>query len=573
METESEISKLLFQDAGNFMTQETLGAYLLNQLSQKGIEHIFGIPGDYILRFDKLIEKHPSIKFINTTRENTAGYMADAYARFKGLGVACITYGVGINIVNAISQAYVESSPLVVISGAPSQAELSKEVRLHHLFNKSLQDHIETTQFEIFEHITVAQALLNNPKHAAAEIDRVLTTCLTLKKPVYLELPRDQVDQVVFPLEAALPLPQTNVLALEEGLKEVRQILMQSQRPVIWIGHEILRFGLSTEILGFARKYSIPIVSSLLGKTAISEFDPLFIGVYLGGMSPTHLQEYVNSCDCMLRFGVLLNDLDTGIFTAKFPQKYQVIATSQEFKINEHYFPKVSFKDLVKGLNLLNLTKEFSNGYRSLPMRQEKGFISKLSDKISVDRFFTCIQSHLKPEHVLISDIGDCLFGSAELRLEFDSYLACAHFASLSFSIPAALGVQLACPTRRPFVIVGDGAFQMTAMELSTAVRYGLDPIIVLMNNHGYGTERPIIEGDFNDILNWKYTEIPRVLGKGKGIRVTTETDLDKALAEAVSTRGEFYLIEVELGKNDLSEVLQRFGRLMNQQAGEKKPT
>lgn len=553
------------------MTQKTLGDYLLDQLFQRGVEHIFGIPGDYILRFDKLIEKHPSIQFINTTRENTAGYMADAYGRFKGLGVACITYGVGINIVNALAQAYVESSPLVVISGAPSSAELSKEVRLHHLFNKSLQEHIESTQFEIFEHITVAQALLNNSKDAAKEIDRVLTACLTLKKPVYLEIPRDQVDQEVALYESPLFIPEANALALQEGLSEIRHILLQSRRPVFWIGHEILRFGLTPQILEFARTHSIPIISSLLGKTAISEHDPLFLGVYLGGMSPAALQEYVNSCDCMLRFGVLLNDLDTGIFTAKFPQKNQIIATSLEFKINQHCYPKVAFSDLVSGLNLLDLQKEFPSDYRSIHKPLEIPFNPEPSNKISVDRLFACIQSHLQPEHVLISDIGDCLFGSAELELEFNSYLACAHFASLSFSIPAALGVQLACPTRRPFVIVGDGAFQMTAMELSTAVRYDLDPIIVLMNNHGYGTERPILEGGFNDILNWNYTEIPRVLGKGRGIKVTTEADLDKALAEAVRTRGEFSLIEVDLAKHDLSVVLQRFGSLMNQQAGEKK--
>ena len=87
-------------------TSKIIGLYLLDRLHDHGIEHIFGVPGDYVLKFDKLIEDH-QIKLINTTRENTAGFMADAYARVRGLGCACITYGVGINIVNAVSQAFV----------------------------------------------------------------------------------------------------------------------------------------------------------------------------------------------------------------------------------------------------------------------------------------------------------------------------------------------------------------------------------------------------------------------------------------------------------------------------------
>lgn len=107
--------------------QLTVGQYLLDRLYSYGIRHIFGVPGDYVLRFNKLIEQYPDIQFINTTRENTAGCAADAYARLRGLGVACITYGVGMNITNALAQAYVESSPLVVISGTVGLEEFKEK--------------------------------------------------------------------------------------------------------------------------------------------------------------------------------------------------------------------------------------------------------------------------------------------------------------------------------------------------------------------------------------------------------------------------------------------------------------
>ncbi|MBA2727371.1 MAG: hypothetical protein H0U49_04275, partial [Parachlamydiaceae bacterium] len=108
----------------------SIGNTLLDCLYSRGLEHIFGIPGDYVLRMDKLIEQH-QIQYINGTSENSAGYMADAYARLRGLGAVCVTYGVGISIVNAVSQAYVESSPLVVISGAPGMGEYANGQKLH----------------------------------------------------------------------------------------------------------------------------------------------------------------------------------------------------------------------------------------------------------------------------------------------------------------------------------------------------------------------------------------------------------------------------------------------------------
>ncbi len=138
--------------------EKTIGQYLLDRLSELGIEHIFGVPGDYVLKLDKLIEES-DIQFINTASEIAAGYMADAYARLRGLGAACITYGVGITITNALAQAYVESSPLVVISGTIGTNEFKPHYSMHHLINKSMVTYEDTTQLEIFKHVTVDQGV------------------------------------------------------------------------------------------------------------------------------------------------------------------------------------------------------------------------------------------------------------------------------------------------------------------------------------------------------------------------------------------------------------------------------
>jgi indolepyruvate decarboxylase len=157
---------------------------------------------------------------------------------------------------------------------------------------------------------------------------------------------------------------------------------------------------------------------------------------------------------------------------------------------------------------------------------------------------------------VLIADAGDALFGSIEIATRCN-FLSSAYYASLGFAVPASIGVQLACPDTRPLVLSGDGSFQMTGMEISTAARYGLNPIIVVLNNGGYGTERPMLDGAFNDISAWQYSKIPAIAGKGKGFLVKTEKDLAEAL-EIARTEEDPCILEIILAKDDISEPLKR---------------
>jgi indolepyruvate decarboxylase len=545
----------------------TIGKYLLDRLQACGVDHIFGIPGDYVLQFDKMIEDH-SIKFINTTRENTAGFMADAYGRARGLGVACITYGVGINITNAVSQAYVESSPLVIISGAASTKEFLSSQRLHHLFNKSTKGAArDTTQLDIFKKITVAQAVLDNPATAVEEIEHVLGHCLCQKKPVYIELPRDQATALI-PLQKKAQERNSHARsdpsALKEMVSEIEIIIKNCRRPVIWAGHELNRHGLSDGVLQFAEKYRIPIATTLLGKSTISENHPLFLGIYQGKLSRDEVRNYVESCDCIFVLGVILNDVDTGLFTVNLEQKQKIAATTELISINHHQYSGILFPDLIHSLAKLNLNVRFKDDYPALIDKNVPKFKAK-KIKITSARLFECIQNHLSHHNIIVSDFGDSLFGGAELIVEQNSFFSNAYFATLGFGVPGAIGAQIACPDKRVICLVGDGAFQMTGMELTTALRYHADPIVILINNHGYATERPLLDGEFNNIWNWNYSMIPQVLRGGVGYLVKTEEEFEKALKNSISKRGEFCLIEVEIGKTDYSPALQRFCNLVNQ--------
>ena len=168
--------------------QLTIGAYLLKKLKSFGIDHISVYLVTMSVQFFDMIEKSP-IQHIGTTREETAGFAADAYARTNGIGAACVTYGVGgLSMINAVTAAYAEKSPLVVISGSPGINERSEGALLHH------QGRDFYTQQRIYEEITVASALLDEPFTAFNEIDRVLDAVYSHKRPGYIELPRDMVS-------------------------------------------------------------------------------------------------------------------------------------------------------------------------------------------------------------------------------------------------------------------------------------------------------------------------------------------------------------------------------------------
>jgi TPP-dependent 2-oxoacid decarboxylase len=178
------------------VSNQSVGDYLIDRLYGYGIRHIFGVPGDYVLGFYQLLSQSSKIKIINTCDEQGAGFAADAYARINGLGVVCVTYCVGgLKVVNSTAQAFAEKSPLVIISGAPGINERLKNPLLHH----KVKDF--DTQRKIFEHITIDSIILDNIQTAAQDIDRVLSSAICYKKPIYIEIPRDMILQsiIVYP--------------------------------------------------------------------------------------------------------------------------------------------------------------------------------------------------------------------------------------------------------------------------------------------------------------------------------------------------------------------------------------
>jgi len=180
---------------------------------------------------------------------------------------------------------------------------------------------------------------------------------------------------------------------------------------------------------------------------------------------------------------------------------------------------------------------------------------------ITVAALFQQLNEVLTDKTVVVSDVGDCLFGSVDLTIhQRTEFISPAYYTSMGFGVPASIGAQMADPKLRPIVLVGDGAFQMTGMELSTTARLGLNPIVVVLNNRGYSTERQIVDGPFNDVHEWAYDRVPDLLGTGRGFVVRTAGDLQQALDGSFANDDSFSIIDVRLDPYDKSAALARLG-------------
>lgn len=537
------------------VTGLSIGQYLIRRLQDYGIDHVFGIPGDYVLGFYSLLNDSP-IKVIGCTREDNAGFAADAYARMHGMGAVCVTYCVGgLSLCNSIAGAYAEKSPVVVITGAPGLGERINNPLLHH----RVRDF--HTQFDVFEKLCIAGAELDDPLIAFHEIDRTLHAAASYKRPVYLELPRDLVGVVPEqPHQFRLPQSASDQDVLHEAIEEAERMIRKAQRPVILAGVEIHRFGLQDDLLALAEGSQLPITTTMLGKSVIPEIHPLFVGLYEGAMGNEQVTQFVEESDCVILLGTFMTDINLGIYTANLDPARCIYATSEQLRIRHHHFHGVQLHDFIREL----ANRRIKVRQRPIPKIQNlasEKFELRESAPISIARLIARLNETLTDETVVIADIGDSLFAATELvirgRTEF---LSPAYYTSMGFSVPAALGAQVARPDLRTVVIVGDGAFQMTGTELSSIVRYGFATIVIVLDNKGYGTERFLHPGDFdfNDVQPWAYHKLPLVLGGGTGYEVRTEGEFDAALTKAWADTEAMSIIQVHIDPSDRSIALER---------------
>ena len=541
----------------------TVGEYLSQRLHNFGVNHIFGVPGDYVLGLMDVLLQSP-LELICTCNELNAGYAADAYARLNGIGAVCITYGVGgFSLINAVVGAYAERIPLVVISGAPNSSFKQNNLLLHHTtgdFN---------LQYEIMQKATVASVILNHANQAASQIEQLLAACIYYKRPVYIEIPLDIVAQPCNPPENIITIQAqlTDRDVLTEAVREAVELLEKAEKPVILAGVEFHRFNLEDKLIKLLKTTGYPFATTILGKSCVTEMHPQFIGNYLGASSGEYVRQRVENADAILCLGAIMSDVNLGAYTAQLEPNKLINANSEKVKIKHHFYQPIYLGDFLD--SLINQLSPKDYGSLDIKMASDfraESFTVNWNAKLTNSRFYERINHFLEPEFGVIADTGDPIFATMDLVMHQNAYfIGQAFYLSIGYSLPACLGAALAFPNNRPLVFIGDGAFQMTAQELSTIIRHKLNPIIFLINNDGYTIERVIHDGEYNDLQPWKYHQLPQVFGESWSCQVWTEGELERALKEAKNKINCVSFIEVHLDRFDCSHGLKRLGQALSQ--------
>ena len=533
-----------------------LHQFLFDELWDHGVRYVFGIPGDFVLALYEALEEDGRFTLVRLSHEPAVGFAADGAARITGgLGVCLVTYGAGgLNMVNAVACAYAEESPLVVISGGPGRREKRSGIPVHHEV-KSYE-----SQFNVYKEVTEYGAILDDPSLAAGQIRTAINVALRFKRPVYLEVPRDMVSADIVVPESFEDLgPKVDEGALEEAVQEIVGRLNAAARPVLIVGVEVHRFRLRDQVIALAARLNVPVTSSFLGRGVFPARHPQFIGTYLGVVSPPPLRQIVERSDCLLFLGELISDTTLGVPADSLDETRLVICTAREVFVGHHRYEDVPLDGLLARLLASPALQAKAETVRAVGADLSPEVLDPFrhDEPIKVKHVIRMINEFLEqhPELPVVSDTGDCLFASVDIRS--NECVAPAYYATMGFAIPAALGLQVASG-RRPLVLVGDGAFQMTGSEISHAPQLGCTPIVVLFNNARWEMLQAFFpKAGYNETVPWPFARLAEIWG-GRGFKARTPGRLRDCLAEAYAEE-RFTLIEVPLKQGDLSPILRGF--------------
>jgi pyruvate decarboxylase len=547
------------------MAGTTVGGYLATRLEEVGIRHFFAVPGDYNLAlFDRLLE-NKNLQLISCCNELNAGYAADGYARANGVAAMLVTYSVGgLSAVNAVAGQYAEDLPVIVISGAPNTHSEPENQLLHHTLGEVRYNYVR----EMFSHVTAESTIIRFAEEAPALIDHALFTCLRRRKPVYLEVPCNLASlEIPTPKSYRLrSTPTSNPQALEEAVEVAAAMLNSALKPVAVGGPRMRTAGALEAFRQFADASGYAVAMMPNAKGFFPEQHPNYIGIYWGPVSSPGTEAIVESADAYLFAGPICTDYVTCGHTIEINPNKLIFAGPDFVRLPHAVFNDVMMDEFLSGLaGKLRRNETSLEAYRRIRTESVPEPPINPNAPIRTRRLFAQIQGMLDANTTLIAETGDCWFNAMYMPLpqgaDFEIQM---QYGSIGWSVGAALGYQLGSPpARRVIALIGDGSFQMTAQELSTMIRYGIKPILFVMNNGGYTIEVEIHDGPYNIIKNWNYAELMKAFnesdGNGWSCRVRTEGEAAEAIKKALAHDG-VSLIEVIIGRDDCSKELLEWG-------------
>ncbi len=536
-----------------------LGDLIIGVVKQLGVEHIFGVPGDYNLRFLDFIEESNELEWIGNCNELNASYAADGYAREKAIGVLVTTHGVGeLSAANGIAGSFAHNVSVLHIVGYPSSSVIENDVPVHH----TLGNYKKNNFLEAFNPISGATAILTELNYIE-EINRVISNMLTTKKPAYLGIPTNLLDMEVSESveDILFRFKSSDSYMVEEVGKIIVDRFEASNKPMFLLGVNIARFGWRDEVTKLLRKTQSKFTTTLMGKSIIRDVDiakPNYIGIYAADYSTDGIVKLMQNSDCIISIGTVETDLNSGGFSEDGIDYANVITIRpQSVKIGKKVYSGISIDILLEYLVKNLEKKKIPYGDIELPKVE---LVKSKDEKLNQKEFWPYVAKNIIQEgDIVVAEAGSSLFGllpqDLPAGIDFVSQIL---WASIGYTLPAAIGSAIASPKRRVLLFIGDGSFQLTAQELSLIAKYDLNVKVFLINNDGYTIERAIHgpTQPYNDVYMWKYLDLAKSLGVEETMSITTFKELFE-MSDVIKKDGA-KMIELFFEKLDYPPLLKQ---------------
>jgi indolepyruvate decarboxylase len=520
---------------------ETVIQYVLRRLNEIGVDDVFGVAGDYSFPVNDAIVEHPAINWIGCCNELNAGYAADGYARMRGVGAVCTTYGVGeLAAMSAIAGSYAERLAVFHLVGAPNLPTQEGRALVHHTLGDG--------EFDLFrrmaEPIVCASATMT-PQNVASETERLIAAALYHRRPVYMAFPSDVANTPVLGGAPSVSAPSSDPESLAAATNAVAAAVNNAGQACVLPGVLLRRLGLQGAAAALVDASGLPFATMFADKSVLGEDHPGYLGMYAGRLMGEPVRAFVESCDVVVMLGAMLTDGNTAGGTVRLDPAKVITIDHHRTTVGSTVYRNVEIADILAELSG-RITKRAER--QAIAPETLGPIVGGGTDPITADALYPRLADLFRPGDVIITDTGTSSVGLALAQLpkgaEFHNQTL---WASIGWATPAAFGAAIGAPHRRVILMTGEGAHQMTVQEISQFGRHGLRPIVFVLNNSGYLSERMLCKDmalAYNDIAAWSYAELPHALGcQGWfNARVSSCGVLDDALKTAEQADGAAYI-------------------------------
>jgi len=526
----------------------TVAEYVVNRLADLGIDRVFGVPGDYSFPFDDAIEACDRLQWIICANELNAAYAADGYARINGVSILSTTYGVGeLSALNGVMGAKSQRLPIFHIVGAPSTQIQREGLITHHTLGDGVYNN-----FRAASELACCVSACLTPDNVVEEMERVIREALRLSAPAYITVPMDLGKMPIIgkpvkgmPL-AQITRGQSDQASLEAAIEFILGKIQSSKNTIALPTQFVANFGALELLKQFLTKSNIPFATTPMDKAVISEAHPNYLGVYNGmSSSPAALKATVESADLVLDIGgVVFEDFNTTFWTDNIAQSKLLTLGDQFVRMGGTIFTGVVLSDVLVGLTQrIGPTPKSNTTNTQLQM----SLVGAPTDPTSSANFYSRLQKMLRSGDVLVVETGTCIMHTTPMVLPDEvGFQTQTLWGSIGWATPAAEGVCMANKKGRTILVTGDGSHQLTANEIGVMGRYGIKPIIFVLNNNIFGVENVLSEigPSYDELAKWNYSQVPSAMGCDTwfSTRVGTVSELDSAIEKANTFDGASYI-------------------------------